>query len=128
MSVEKVNKYKEDKKNRKANLEKERKKKRLIRIGGWAAGAVLVIALVVMLGLTAKNAYSNYQASKPDYSSDSLVISDMTGILDETESDAEEGTEEGTGETAEGEDADASAESDGNTADDESAPGESEAE
>ena len=128
MSVEKVNKYKDDKKNRKANLEKERKKKRLVRIGGWAAGAVIVVALVVMLGLTAKNAYSSYQASKPDYSSDSLVISDMAGILDETESDAEEGTDEGADQTAEGEDTDASAESDGSTTGDESASGESEAE
>lgn len=124
MSVEKVNKYKEDKKNRKANLEKERKKKLLIRIGGWAAGAVIVVALVVMLGLTAKNSYSSYQASKPDYSSDSLVISDMTGILDETESDAGEDTDG----TAEDEDTDASAESDENTTGDESATGESEAE
>ncbi|MDD7388170.1 MAG: hypothetical protein PUG60_00655 [Lachnospiraceae bacterium] len=123
MSVEKVNKYKEDKKNRKANLEKERKKKLLIRIGGWAAGAVIVVALVVMLGLTAKNSYNNYQASKPDYSSDSLVISDMTGILDETAADEEVDTEE----TAE-DGTDESAESDGDTTGDESASGESEAE
>lgn len=123
MSVEKVNKYKEDKKNRKAILEKERKKKRLYRIGGWAAGIVIVAALVVMLGMTAKNAYADYQASKPDYSSNSLVISDMTGILDETESEpAEEEAEDGSDESAE------SAESDGDTTGDESASGESEAE
>lgn len=118
MSVEKVNKYKEDKKNRKTILEKERKKKRLFRIGGWAAGIVIVAALVVMLGLTARNAYKDYQASRPDYSSDSLVISDMTGILDELE----------TAEVAdEPEVTDEPAESEGTTGD-ESASGQSEAE
>lgn len=113
MSVEKVNKYKEDKKNRKAILEKEKKKKRLYRIGGWTAGAVIVIALVAMLGLTAKNSYNDYLASRPDYNSTSLVISDMTGILDETEEDA---------------DADGTAESAENETDGESSTGESEAE
>ncbi len=121
MSLEKVNKYKEDKKNRKAILEKERKKKRIYRICGWAAGFVIVAALVVMLGLTAKNAYSDYLASKPDYSSTSLVITDLTGILDETEADAEEDADENAG-------SDETAESDENTTDDETASGESEAE
>lgn len=82
MSLEKVNKYKEEKKHRREILEKEKRQKRLYRIGGWVAGLVVVGGLVVMLGLTAKNSYKEYLASKPDYTSESIVISDMTGILD----------------------------------------------
>lgn len=85
MSVEKVNKYKEGKKNRKQIIEQEKKKKNLYRLGGWLLSFVIVAGLVVMLGLTAKNAYSNYQASRPDYNTTSLAISDMTGILNELE-------------------------------------------
>ena len=94
MSVEKVNKYKEEKKNRKEILEKEKKKKKLYRIGGWVVGLAVAAALVAMLGLTARNSYNKYLASQPNYESDSLVISDMTGILDELESDGADGEEE----------------------------------
>ena len=111
MSVEKVNKYKEAKKNRKEILEKERKKKKLYRIGGWVAGIVVVGGLVLMLGLTAKNSYNDYLAAQPDYSSDSVIISDMTGILDTLETEEAEGTAEdetAEDETAEGETAETS--------------------
>ncbi|MDO5408846.1 MAG: hypothetical protein Q4F21_00140 [Lachnospiraceae bacterium] len=99
MSVEKVNKYKEEKKNRKEILEKEKKKKRLAHIGGWAAGLVLTGALVVLLGLTAKNAYKDYQDSKPNYNAESMVVTDMTGILDTLESEAETPADDASGET-----------------------------
>lgn len=103
MSVEKVSKYKEDKKNRKQILAQEKKKRNLYRLGGWLLSFVIVAALVVMLGLTAKNAYSNYQASRPDYNSTSFVLSDMTGVLDHLNED--EDTDAGEEEKAEKEEA-----------------------
>ena len=112
MSVEKVNKYKENKKNRKEILEKERKKKKLYRIGGWAAGIVVVGGLVLMLGLTAKNSYNDYLAAQPDYSSDSVIISDMTGILETEEAEGTVEDETAEGETAEDETAETSDETD----------------
>lgn len=63
-----------------------------------------------MLGLTAKNSYNDYLAAQPDYSSDSVIISDMTGILDTLETEEAEGTAED--ETAENETAEASDETD----------------
>lgn len=101
MSLEKVNKYKEDKKNRKEILAKEKKQKKLYRIGGWVTGIVIVGGLVAMLGLTAKNSYQEYLESKPNYTASSRVITDMTGILDTLEMEALEVEEiEEDGETA----------------------------
>ena len=107
MSLEKVNKYKEDKKNRRQILEREKKKKARARIAGWIIGIVITAGLVVVLGLTAKNSYTNYQASKPNYTADSMVVNYMTGILNEL--DAEE-TEAPSGEEAGSEETEASAE------------------
>ena len=98
MSLEKVNKYKEDKKNRRQILEKEKKQKARARIAGWIIGIAIVAGLVAVLGLTAKNAYTNYQASKPNYTADSMVVNDMTGILNELDAEETEvPSEEGTG-------------------------------
>ena len=102
MSLEKVNKYKKDKKNRRQILEREKKKNARARIAGWIIGIAITAGLVAVLGLTAKNAYTNYQASKPNYTADSMVVNDMTGILNELdaeETEAPSGEEAGSGET-----------------------------
>ena len=85
MSVEKVNKYKEYKKNKKEILEKEKKKGRLYRLCGYIALAVVLVGFLAMIGITAKNQYTKYQASKPDYSTTSMDVTDMTGILEALE-------------------------------------------
>ena len=94
MSLEKVNKYKEDKKNRRQILEREKKKKACARIAGWIIGIAITAGLVAVLGLTAKNSYTNYQASKPNYTADSMVVNDMTGILNELDSEETEASAE----------------------------------
>lgn len=127
MSVEKVNKYKEDKKNRKAFLEKERKKKKLYRICGWAAGIVIVAALVVMLGLTARNSYNNYVASLPNYDADSLVISDMTGILSESEMSEEDADKDAEKTDKDADESAEDADTSGESVEDTTASGETEA-
>lgn len=99
MSVEKVNKYKEEKKNRKQMVAKHKREQRMGSIIGGLIGLVIVAALVVMIGITAKNAYNNYQASQPNYDSDSYVVSDMTGIMDILEGTNEDATAETVEET-----------------------------
>lgn len=90
MSVEKVNKYKAEKKNRKELIAKQKREQRMSAFIGWAVGIVLVAALVVLIGITGKNAYNNYQASQPDYNRDSYVVTDMTGILEDLDAAGEE--------------------------------------
>ncbi len=94
MSQEKVNAYKEQKANRKANLEKEKKQKKAAALGLKIAGALAGVGLLVALGITGVNAYKNYQSSLPNYDRDEAVIYDMAGVLDEeTEADTAEADE-----------------------------------
>lgn len=63
---------------------------------------MIVGGLIAMLGMSAKNAYDGYQSSKLNYDSDSMVVSDMTGILTqlESESSAESSTEKSDAKTS----------------------------
>lgn len=58
MSQEKVNRYKEEKRNRKANMAKEKRN----RILGVIAGSVAAVLLAGWIGVSG---YNMYQASKP---------------------------------------------------------------
>lgn len=105
MSLDKKNQHKENQTGQglRAREEKEEKRKTILyRIGGWAAGIMIVGGLIVMLGMSAKNAYDGYQSSKLNYDSDSMVVSDMTGILTqlESESSAESSTEKSDAKTS----------------------------
>ena len=85
MSQKKVDEYKEFKKNRKANLEKERKaKKRAEQIWKWV-GIALAAALVVALAITGWNAVSNWKQAQPIYTREELVIGDIAGISETEE-------------------------------------------
>lgn len=100
MSQEKVDRYKEQKAKRKELIEKERKQRRIMK-----AVTILIIVLIVAgigtgIGFTIRNQYIKAQNAKPDYSSSSLVLQDMAGILTEDETAAENGAD---GETAEDE-------------------------
>lgn len=100
MSQQKVDKYKEQKAKRKELVEKERKQRK--RMKALVIAVVLVVAAGVGtgIGFTIRNQYLKIQNSKPDYSSSSLVLQDMAGILAEETSEAagENGGEE-SGET-----------------------------
>ena len=100
MSQQKVDKYKEQKAKRKELVEKERRNRRLGK-----TVAILILVLVVAgvatgIGFTIRNQYIKYKNSLPDYSSSSLVVQDMAGILD-TEAEETEGAAGGETETTE---------------------------
>lgn len=107
MSQQKVDKYKEQKARRKELVEKERRQKMRMKIVTILIAVVVLAGIGTGIGLTIRNQYIKIQNSKPDYSSSSLVVQDMAGIL-ETEA-AETGAEE-TAESSEGNEAETKAE------------------
>ena len=90
MSVEKVNKYKEEKANRKEILEQQKKKAKQTRMA-LIAGAVVVVALIVgAIGLTARNEYNAYLNAQPNYDASQMLVGDLAGVLaEETEAETE---------------------------------------
>ncbi len=103
MSVEKVNKYKEEKANRKEILEQQKKKAKQAKIM-WTAVAVLAVALIAgAIGLTARNEYKAYLNAQPNYDASSQIIGDLAGVLqEETEEETQEETKEETEKETEG--------------------------
>ncbi len=95
MSQQKVDKYKEFKKNRKEELEKERKSKKRSELIWKIIGLVLAAGLVVALAITGINAYSNWKQAQPIYTREELVIGDIAGIS-ETEAETTEAPAEST--------------------------------
>ncbi|MBQ6293118.1 MAG: hypothetical protein IJK77_04530 [Lachnospiraceae bacterium] len=95
MSQQKVDKYKEFKKNRKEELEKERKAKKRTELIWKIVGLVLAAGLVVALAITGINAWSNWKQAQPVYTRDSLIIGDIAGIS-ETEEETTEAVPEST--------------------------------
>lgn len=85
MSQQKVDRYKEYKKNRKDIIAREKKSAKLkANIAGGVIGAVALL-LVGALGVTFVNVYKDKQASNPIYEREALIISDLAGILTEAE-------------------------------------------
>ena len=120
MSQEKVNKYKEQKANRKEIIAKEKRAKKLSKIAWISAAIIIVVGIVAALGIEIHRWYVNdYLPSLPTYSAETLVISDLAGVLEEeteaeeteaeTEAEETEAEAEET-EAAEGEDNEVSAE------------------
>ena len=95
MSQQKVDKYKEFKKNRKEELEKERKAKKRTELIWKIVGLVLAAGLVVALAITGINAFRNWKQAQPIYTRDSLIIGDIAGIS-ETEAETTEAAPENT--------------------------------
>lgn len=100
MSQQKVDKYKEFKKNRKEELEKERKAKKRSALIWKIVGLVCAAGLVVALAITGINAYSNWKQAQPIYTRDELIIGDIAGIS-ETEEETTAETTIMTGESGE---------------------------
>lgn len=103
MSKEKVDAYKEAKKNRKETIAKEKKMKKANSIIGWVIGALVVGALIVGLvitinninsGTSADDAFKTESMGLPDYS-DIRGTSEETSSEEETsETESEESSEE----------------------------------
>lgn len=89
MSQAKMDQYKEYKKNKKQILAKQKKKKMLDKILVGTVCAVVVLALVAALGVTFRNMYRDYLESIPDYQVSSYVLDDLSGIMEEPETQAE---------------------------------------
>ena len=90
MSQEKVDRYKEYKKNRKENLEKEKKATKRRQLIWKIVGCVVALALVVALGITIYNAVSTRIQARPDYDRTEFIVADVAGIYaTEAETEAE---------------------------------------
>ena len=96
MSQQKVDKYKEFKKNRKEELEKERKAKKRNALIWKIVGLVCAAGLVVALAVTGINAYSNWKQAQPIYTRDELIIGDIAGISETEEETTTAAAEEST--------------------------------
>ena len=91
MSVEKVNKYKEEKANRKETLAKQKKKAKAVKAGLITGGVVIVALLAAAIGLTIRNERIAYLNSRPDYNTTAMILGDLSGVLaTEAETAAEE--------------------------------------
>ena len=89
MSQKKVDQYKEFKKNRKEEIEKEkRQQKRNALIGKIVAG-VLILAVVAALGITVYNAIKRNADAAPQYDRENLVVEDMARVFATTTAVAE---------------------------------------
>jgi len=81
MSQQKVDAYKARKANRKEEIEKANRKRKLNKLTGRLIAAVCGLGLVVALGVTGWNQYQAYQASKPHYERTEMIVSDLAGVL-----------------------------------------------
>lgn len=98
MSQEKVERYKEQKANRKEILEKERKNKKRTKTIVILSLVLIIGAVGTAIGFTIYNEYQSYLAALPDYSRTVMVLDDWSGMLDEETEDVEDdGTEETSG-------------------------------
>ncbi|MBQ8814819.1 MAG: hypothetical protein IJZ85_10050 [Lachnospiraceae bacterium] len=81
MSQEKVNKYKEQKANRKELMAQEKRKKARTRLIAIVISVVVLVGAVGAIGLTIRNEYKAYIDSLPSYSTTSFIVTDEAGVL-----------------------------------------------
>lgn len=81
MSQEKVNKYKEQKANRKELMAQEKRKKARAKLIAIVISVVVVVGAVGAIGLTIRNEYKAYIDSLPSYSTTSFIVTDEAGVL-----------------------------------------------
>lgn len=94
MSVAKMEKYKENKANRKEILAKEKQKKNMTRVLTWAAAAAVVLIIAIAIGVTIRNDRAAKLAALPDYTAmNSMLVEDLAGVR-ETEAEEDQDHEE----------------------------------
>lgn len=81
MSQEKVNKYKEQKANRKELMAQEKRKKARVKAVTIAVAVLVLVGALGAIGLTIRNEYNAYIDSLPSYSTTSFMVSDEAGML-----------------------------------------------
>ena len=81
MSQEKVNRYKEQKANRKELMAQEKRKKARTRLIALVISVVVLVGAVGAIGLTIRNEYKAYIDSLPSYSTTSFIVTDEAGVL-----------------------------------------------
>ncbi|MBQ4563096.1 MAG: hypothetical protein IJA58_01295 [Lachnospiraceae bacterium] len=87
MSQEKVNKYKEEKANRKELIAKKKKQQARNKVIAIVVAVVLAVGAVGAIGLTIRNEYNAYINSLPSYSSTTYIVSDDAGIMSAEEAE-----------------------------------------
>lgn len=87
MSQEKVNKYKEQKANRKELIAKQKRQQARNKVIAIVVAVVLAVSAVGAIGLTIRNEYNAYLDSLPSYSSTSFIVSDDAGVLSTEEAE-----------------------------------------
>ena len=81
MSQEKVNKYKEQKANRKELMAQEKRKKARVKAVTIAVAVLVLVGALSAVGLTIRNEYKAYIDSLPSYSTTSFMVPDEAGML-----------------------------------------------
>lgn len=81
MSQEKVNKYKEQKANRKELMAQEKRKKTRVKAVSITVAVLVLVGALGAIGLTIRNEYNAYINSLPSYSTTSFIVSDEAGML-----------------------------------------------
>ena len=76
MSQQKVDAYKETKVDRKAKLEKAKKKKNAQKTAAWIVFFAIIAMLLVALVITGINIYTSYKNSQPDYTTEEYLLTE----------------------------------------------------
>ncbi len=89
MSQEKVDKYKEFKKNRKENIEKEKRQQKRTSLIWKIVACVLALGVVAALGITIYNGIQRSRQAAPQYDREGLIVQDVAGIYATTTAEPE---------------------------------------
>lgn len=81
MSQEKVDKYKEQKANRKELMARQKRKRALTKWIAIAIAVIVVAGAIGAIGLTIRNEHNAYINSLPSYSTTSFIVPDEAGML-----------------------------------------------
>ena len=103
MSQQKMEQYREYKKNRKEILQKQKRGKAVRTWIGIGIAGLIALGLVVALVITGINEISRWSQARPQYERTEYVISDVAGVLEsetETEAETEGSTEAGSEEAS----------------------------
>ena len=95
MSQQKMDQYKEFKKNRKEILQKEKRGQKIRKWIGIGISGLVALGLVAALVITGVNEFTKWKNARPQYERTEYVVGDVAGVL-ESETETEEETGEAT--------------------------------